>query len=131
LESNDDGGVSCTVRLNIEKAVEISRLFRLKHFVLAATTNPTPTTQLAPAVHSSMLNPNAMDFTLGDAAEPHGINTVNISDKLVSSNRFPIFLMVNVRSLFKKTDELQSTLITGSPARLSRVNGVRLSSAET
>jgi len=46
----------------------------------AATTNPTPTTQLAPAVHSSMLNPNAMDFTLGDAAEPHGTNTVNTSD---------------------------------------------------
>jgi len=46
----------------------------------AETTNPTPTTQLAPAVHSSMLNPNAMDFTLGDAAEPHGTNTVNTSD---------------------------------------------------
>jgi len=33
LESDDDRGASCTVRLNIEKAVEIGRLFWLKHFI--------------------------------------------------------------------------------------------------
>jgi len=33
LKSDDVRGVSCTVRSNIEKAVEIRRLFLLKNFV--------------------------------------------------------------------------------------------------
>jgi len=44
-----------------------------------AATDPTPTQQV-PLAHTSMLNPNAMDFSHCDAVKSNGTNTVDTSN---------------------------------------------------